>query len=141
MLGSSWPLSRVVLLTAALLLTAGCGKDRSEHKYAIREGTALEIDAEGNVSMEFVNDKGIRMTGTGKVAADAEIWINGRQAAVSDVRPGDPIKVTLRIEGKKMNKTFIATKIEVEREEFESVGEPAATQPAETTDDTASAKS
>ena len=121
--------ARIGLIVGVLLLITGCGKDRPEHKYTTREGTALDIDLNGGVSMEFVSEKGIRMTGKGAVAEDAEVWINGKQAALGDVRRGDHIKVTLRVEGSGMNKGFIATKIEVERDAFESTSQPAASQP------------
>ncbi len=123
-------LARIMLVVVGLGLITGCSEAKPEHEYITLEGKALDVDPEDGVSMEFRNKKGITVHETGKVAEGAEVWINGRQAAVDDVQPGDHIKVTLRVEGSGMGKTFVATRIEVERDAFEPTSAPAATQPA-----------
>ncbi|HEX9831814.1 MAG TPA: hypothetical protein VGA66_01790 [Mycobacterium sp.] len=120
----------VGLVAVVLLFTGGCGDDDSGPQYAVIEGRALDIDADDKVSMEYVNKQGVTVEGTAEVDDNAEIWINGKQAKIEDVKKGDRVRAAVRIEGHDLNKRFIATKIEVERAAFEATSQPAATQPA-----------
>ena len=119
---------RLVLVTLAagvLAIGAGCGEGEPDRKYRTIEGTAEEIDPPDRVSMSFVNDSGITRTIDGKVDPDAEIWINGRQAALADIKPGDAVKVIGYTEGSGLGKTIVATKIEVETATFDVPDAPA----------------
>ena len=117
-----------VVLASVVPLVAGCGEDRSKPKYVTREGQAEGVDPNGGFSMSFVNDKGESKLVEGELGAEAEVLINGRQAEITDIHTGDRVKVTGYVEGEKMNRRFVAVKVEVTRETYESTSAPAATQ-------------
>ncbi len=115
----------IFLATGALAIGAGCGEGEPERKYRTIEGTAEKIDLPDRVSMSFVNDSGIQRTVEGKVDPNAEIWINGRQAALEDIKPGDAVKVVGYAEGSGVGRSIVATKIEVESATFDEPVAPA----------------
>ena len=115
----------IFLAAGALAIGAGCGEGEPERKYRTIEGTAEAIHPPDRVSMSFVNDKGMPITVDGKVDPNAEIWINGRQATLADIKPGDAVKVVGYTEGSGLGKTIVATKIEVETTTFDVPDAPA----------------
>ncbi len=115
----------IFLAAGALAIGAGCGEGEPERKYRTIEGTAEAIDPPDRVSMSFVNDSGITRIIDGRVDPGAEIWINGRQAVLEDIKPGDAVKVVGYIEGSGLGKTIVATKIEVETTTFDKPDAPA----------------
>lgn len=115
----------IILAAGTLAIGAGCGEGEPERKYRTIEGTAEAIHPPDRVSMSFVNDSGITRIIDGRVDPGAEIWINGRQAALEDIKPGDAVKVVGYIEGSGGGKTIVATKIEVETTTFDVPDAPA----------------
>ncbi|MFQ6048951.1 MAG: hypothetical protein ACE5K7_06270 [Phycisphaerae bacterium] len=117
-------LLRTISVGFALLFiaaaTPGCRQRQAQRKYrpAI-QGTAKTINPQtGEVSMEWYSPKRqqwIEVHGT--VTDETEVLINGRSAQLSDVRPGDRVKVIGYEEGKGTAKRLVAAKIMVTREE------------------------
>ena len=114
----------IFLAAGPLAIGAGCGEGEPERKYRTIEGTAEEIKPPNRVSMSFVNDDGIERMVEGKVDPDSEIWINGRQAALEDIKPGDAVKVVGYAEGTGVGRSIVATKIEVETATFDKPDAP-----------------
>jgi hypothetical protein len=112
-----WQSVVFVLLTgAACVGTTGCGKDADEVKYHERRGTVSAIDpATGIVEMTWHNPKkNVDQQLVGKLASDAEILIDGVTARLDDVRVGDDVMVTGRVE---KHDQLVATRVEILRKE------------------------
>jgi hypothetical protein len=128
-----WP--KVLLLGTCLpILAAGpaCRRDEPIPIHKTISGTAESIDEASNqVSMRWYNDKKQRdEIVSGVVTDQTEILINGRVARLGHIRVGDRVKVTGRILLEPSNAPYIATRIEVARDDFEP--DPTATRPAAT---------
>ena len=117
----------VLCLLPALTLAIGCGKGKPERKYYTLKGTAERIDADtGEVSMRaYIEKQQQWRVYTGQATDQTEVMINGRQAKLGDINPGDEGEVTGYIEGEGFNKRLVATKISITREEAFSTSGPA----------------
>ena len=117
----------VLCLLPALTLAIGCGKGKPERKYYTLKGTAEQIDADtGEVSMRaYIEKQQQWRVYTGQATDQTEVMINGRQAKLGDINPGDEGEVTGYIEGEGFNKRLVATKISITREEAFSTSGPA----------------
>jgi hypothetical protein len=110
---------------------AGCGQDESRRKNRTIKGTAENIDeATGRVAMNWYNrKKQIEMKIEGIVTPQTEILINGRVAQLNEIKVGEPVLVTGYEERDGERRKLVATKIEIERDEW-SRGPRTATQAA-----------
>ena len=115
-------------LLPTLTLAVGCGKDRAEPKHRTLTGIAESINVDtGEVSMRFYREKTQQWTTvSGEVTDQTEVLINGRQAKLSEVLPGDNVEVVGKQEGEGLNKRLVALRITVTREEEFSASAPAA---------------
>ena len=98
----------------------GCGKDSDRPKYHVIEGRIISIDQEtGVVSMSYYSDKHNReMKLEGRLAHDAEIWINGVVTAKKeDLSEGDRVTVMGREEEYNGDRRLVATRVDITRPE------------------------
>jgi len=91
------PLSLVILLifavSAGLTLT-GCRSKKSKRKYKTLQGVIERIDKDGAVAMSWFNEKrGKTMIISAPIREDTEIYIDGKLADLSQVKPGDQVVV------------------------------------------------
>lgn len=125
-------------VAAALAMSAlagGCGKDDNAPKSRVLNGrvTAIDINS-GIVEGSFYIEKqktDIKLSG--KLAPNAEIFINGKTAGLEDVLIDDRVKVTGLEERHNGEKKLIATKVEITRPTTQSApspGESTGTAPA-----------
>ena len=121
-----------VVLATAVSMVSGCSKDSDAPKYREIEGRVTGVDvATGEVSMSAYSPKQKKeMIYRGKLAPDAEIWINGATAALKDVEIDDRVTVTARIEKSDSGTQLIATKVEIERPEIPASAPTATTSPS-----------
>lgn len=115
---------------AAILGSAGCGKNDDAPKYHHIEGRVSGISPVSNeVKMMWYNEKEkkeVEITGT--LAPDSEILINGHTARLEDVMLDDNVEVTGRVEKHNGERKLVAQKVKISRPE---TGLPAtATDPA-----------
>jgi len=117
----------VLCLLPALTLAIGCGKGKPERKYYTLKGTAERVDADsGEVSMRaYIEKQQQWRVYTGQATDQTEVMINGRQAKLGDINPGDEGEVVGYIEGEGFNKRLVATKISITREDEFSTSGPA----------------
>lgn len=117
----------VLCLLPLLTVALGCGKGKPERKYYTLKGTAEQIDADtGEVSMRaYIEKRQQWQVFSGQATDQTEVMINGRQAKLGDIRPGDEGEVVGYIEGEGFNKRLVATKISITREEEFSTSAPA----------------
>lgn len=117
----------VLCLVPALTLALGCGKGKPERKYYTLKGTAEQIDVDtGEVSMRaYIEKQQQWRVFTGQATDQTEVMVNGRQAKLEDIRPGDEGEVVGYMEGEGFNKRLVATKISITREEEFSTSGPA----------------
>ena len=119
-----------VALAVAAGSVVGCGNDSDRPKYREITGRITSIDLKtGVVSMSYHNPKHKReMPLSGRLAPDAEVFINGATARLQDLRVDDHVTVTGRRDKRDGEHPLIATRVHVTREERPSPG--ASTQPA-----------
>lgn len=105
------------LFVSALLVTTGCGKRSEGPRHRSIEGKVTEINTSTDeVAMLWYNPKEKRDQNIrGTLAADAEILINGRTAALEDVVIDDLVEVTGRIEKHNGEPKLVAVKVNVVR--------------------------
>jgi hypothetical protein len=129
-------LSTIGLMASALFaagLVGGCGKDSQPPEYSeTPEGRVTAIDkSTGIVSMTYFSEKHQREVPlSGRLAPAAEIFINGKTARLEDVRVGDRVRVTGRVEKSEGERQLVATKIEITRREGDRSTKPAPATPA-----------
>jgi hypothetical protein len=123
-------------LTLGLVIWPGCGKDSDRPKYREIEGTITSIDPDTDeVSMSFMPPKGTEpIILTGRLAPDAEIFIDGVTARLEDLRVDDRVRVTGHQEGKDADRQLVAHKVHVRRQNASFDG--GTTQPATAAADT-----
>jgi hypothetical protein len=119
----------VVLTAIVALVQSGCtDRKAGERKIKTKEGVADKIDlANNSVSMKVSDGKGSEITLEGQVREDTIVRINGREAKLDQVRPGDKVKVSGYREGEGGEAKLIATLVEVNRPEgsdWKSTGKP-----------------
>ena len=119
-----------VVLAVAAGSVVGCGNDSDRLKYREITGRITSIDLKtGVVSMSYYNPKHKReMPLSGRLAPDAEVFINGATARLQDLRVDDHVTVTGRRDKRDGERPLIATRVHVTREERPSPG--ASTRPA-----------
>ncbi len=124
------PVVLVALVAFSLSSTAGCRRSGSKRTHRTISGTALNIDeATGRVSMRFFHkDSGSYRTVEGVVKPETEILINGRVAQLNEVRVNEEVVVTGYVEKEGGTRRVVATKIQVQRDEWSKGG--ATTKPA-----------
>ncbi|NLX05493.1 MAG: hypothetical protein GXY33_10145 [Phycisphaerae bacterium] len=122
----------VAVCLAASILISGCGSGKSKRRYDTRDGVVEAVDpATRRVTMTtFVPKLGRTIKITGQLAEDAEIYIDGKLADLSQIELNDRV----RVYGYKEGDEIMATKVEILRTEGGSeaatVQKPAAeTQP------------
>lgn len=118
----------LALLTAGL---SGCGKNDEKPKYRTLPGKVTHIDLKtGEVKGHFyVENEHKEMDIAGKLAANAEILIDGKTARLDDVQIDDKVKVTGYVERIDGEPRMVAVKVEIDRGGAEPASAPA-TEPA-----------
>lgn len=100
------------------VLFVGCGQDDEKPNYHPIEGRIVSIDRQsGVVEIEFLNKRNELDRRAGRLAPDAEILINGVVARPEDVFADEKVKVMCRIEERNGMPEFVATSVEVIRDE------------------------
>ncbi len=118
---------RITMLAAiaagACALFAGCKSDSDTPKYKVVKGQVTGINSEtGEVQLTYYDEKLKKdVTGTGKLASDAEILIDGATAKPEDVHKDDRVTVKLRIEKKDNIPQYVATQVDVTRNDSRAV--------------------
>lgn len=109
--------NRMILIPMMLFAvwTTGCSdQGRSKNKLKQFEGTANSIDLQSKeVSMTVVREDGSEHDLKGIIRDDTEVWINGRQRSLEDVKKGDKVRAFVlkdKSEGK-----YVVVKVEVDR--------------------------
>ena len=116
----------VLAAMAAAAAMIGCGKEKESSKYINVAGRVTSIDFEtGEVSIKTYShkDREDRIF-PGRLAMDAEIFIDGKTARLEDVQVDDFVTARIRVIKRDGERHRFVTKIEVKREG------PAATDPA-----------
>jgi hypothetical protein len=123
-------------LTLAVVtgLAGGCGKNSDRPAYREVEGRITAINRETEeVSMTTFNEKkGKYMTLTGRLAPDAEIFIDGQTARFEDIRVDDRVRVAGQVEDHDGERRLVANRVAVTRLASDEID--AATQPGEDAD-------
>ncbi len=105
----------LAVLTLGLWMTAGCRREAAERKYHAVSGIAESIDVNtGRVAMSWrkrPNDEPMEFFG--HITQETEIFINGISAGVQEVKIGDPVEVTVYLDGD----IWIVTRVAVTRRE------------------------
>jgi hypothetical protein len=125
-----WAASLLACSTIALI--AGCRSDKPERTYREPiDGTAEAINVEtGEVTMMWYNEKKDKQVPlTGRVTDETEFFINGRSAKLTDIRIKERVRVSGFISGTDMDREYVVTRVEVERED-EWIPTSATTQPS-----------
>lgn len=115
------PNSRIHLLTMAIAITGigliGCS--RNEHrkrKPIVRKGVIKAVDLQKKYAkVEILDRTGDKLEMDGSFTDETVVIIDGRPARFEDVRPGDPVEVTVTLKGKGMEMEVIATRVDVFR--------------------------
>jgi hypothetical protein len=112
---------RGIAWLAALLLAGlvGCNNHRTEPRHRTIEGIADSINMDTNqVAMRWYNPrKQAEEIVAGTVTDQTEILINGKVARLTDIRVGEWVKVTGRIMPSPNGDVYVATRIELTRDE------------------------
>jgi hypothetical protein len=107
----------VCLALGTIWLLGGCGKDSDTPKYRHIEGKITAIDQEtGEVTVLGYHPKTkseIEITGT--LANEAEILIDGKTAALEDLKVGDQVEVTGKAIKKNHERQYLAVRVRVNR--------------------------
>jgi len=124
------------VLSIGLVHIVGCGQEKAEPEIQTRTGTVLSIDeATGKVAMSFYHKKKqIEVTIEGTVTPQTEILINGRIAKMNEVKIGEKVTVTGRVEKDGARTRLVATKVVIERAEWTKASQPASQATTTTTD-------
>ena len=112
---------------------AGCREEKPQRTYREPlEGTAEAINLQtGEVTMLWHNPKkNSDVTLTGRVTEETEYFINGRSATLADIRLKEQVRVTGYVRGKGIDKEYMVTRVDVEREEDWIPTSAPTTQPA-----------
>lgn len=110
MLGTS------ALLAVLVGTMSGCGGDSDRPKYREVTGKITAIDPEtGVVSMDYNDKHGDLETLSGRLAPNAEIMIDGVTALKEDLKVGDSVTVTGRVEQYDDDRQLVATRVSVTR--------------------------
>jgi hypothetical protein len=108
-----------LVLGAALAVcpAGGCGQDSELPEYDQVSGRVSSIDkASGEVAMSYHSEKHQKeIELRGRLAPEAEIFINGVTARLDDVRIGDRVKVLGRVEKRADERNWVALKVEIDR--------------------------
>ena len=103
----------LTLLIFGMTGSSGCRRQTAERKYHAVSGVAESIDVNtGRVAMRWrkrQDDEGMEFFG--HITQETEIFINGISAGVEEVRIGDPVEVTVYLDGD----TWIVTRVAVTR--------------------------
>jgi hypothetical protein len=121
--------SIALVFTLSLLGSAGCGgKDEAPEHKSIK-GKVTRVDtSSGQVSMMWYNPKKrAEEEIPGKLAANAEILINGKTARLDDVMVDDEVTVTGFREKRDGIPGFVAVKVDIRRSTGSEPAESAAT--------------
>jgi hypothetical protein len=135
---SSWVGRRGLLLLAGpliVLAVGGCSDKKSKGpKIRKVQGIARKIDLANNrVSMTRIDPDGRETLLEGSIREDTEVWINGRNQKLEDIREGDRVEVYGFREGEAEEARLVATKVIVTRpreSDWKSTSQPASAQPA-----------
>ncbi len=103
-------------LAAALALT-GCAKKESRRgKPITRKGVIKSVNLEKRYAKVEVHDRtGDKLEMDGSFTDETVVTIDGRPAKFEDVRPGDPVEVTVKLKGKGIDLDIIATRVDIIR--------------------------
>jgi len=112
--------SSAALLLGSTLLIAGCSKYDEEPEHRQIEGTVEKLNLDkGEVAMRFFHKKTqTEQVISGMVTDQTEVLINGRVAALKDIRLKERITVTGYRKGSGRNAQIVAVKVEIERAEW-----------------------
>ena len=101
-----------VVVTGSTLLP-GCRSKESKKRYRTLEGTVHKIDpATGRVSMScYVPNVGKTMIIWAEITKETEIYIDGKLADISQIKPDDEVVA----EGYKQGTSIIVTRVNVDR--------------------------
>jgi hypothetical protein len=105
------------LALAAVAGLTGCSDRGNKVPKVLRlEGIAQRIDLQSKeVSMKVKRDDGKEDTLSGTIRDDTEVFINGRQQKLGDVREGDRVVAYVQKDKSGDSGKYIVTKVEVER--------------------------
>lgn len=108
------------------VLAIGCGQDSELPEYDQITGEVASIDkASGEVSMSYFSEKHRKNVEIrGRLAPEAEIFIDGVTARLDDVRIGDRVKVLGRVEKREGERNLVALKVEIDRREPTTASSP-----------------
>ncbi len=120
--------ARTALLVTLAVTLPGCEPSEPEIEHRQITGTIKHMKKSESdpghweVQMEFVNKAGNTLSVEGNVNPETEILINGRVAAMTDVRIGEHADVLGRIVTTDQGRTITALKIKIARDESVSFG-------------------
>jgi hypothetical protein len=111
------PVGLVLGAAFAVCLAGGCGEDSELPEYDQISGRVSNIDkASGEVAMSYHSEKHQKdMELRGRLAPEAEIFINGVTARLDDVQVGDQVRVLGRVEKRESERNWVALKVEIDR--------------------------
>jgi len=106
----------LLALTAALTLS-GCAKKESRRgKPITRKGVIKSVNLEKKYAKVEVHDRtGDKLEMDGSFTDETVVTIDGRPAKFEDVRPGDPVEVTVKLKGKGLDLDIIALRVDITR--------------------------
>ena len=117
--------ARVIFSVSTLLVVCvcagGCRKQEPDFEIMTLDRAKVEqvkanADGTGEITVIYYSEKhGQDVSGEGLITKDTEIMINGAVAGVAELRQGDRVSGSVRIEGKGKKKKQFALKIKVER--------------------------
>lgn len=91
----------LILLASAALLLPGCRSKKPKKRHKTLHGVVTYVDlTTGDVAMDWFNPKKSKtIQVTGRVTKDTDIYIDGKLAAITDIKIGDPVIVEGYIQG------------------------------------------